>query len=66
MTMTQLAELAIAALLAAAAIWLYRRPVAAADQRHGSQGAVLLLAIAVILAIHGAGLLNYRPAGTHL
>ena len=66
MTLTQLAELAIAALLAATAIWLYRRPAAAVDARHGSQGAVLLLAIAVILAIHGAGLLDYRPAGAHL
>ena len=65
MTITQLAELAIAALLAAAAIWLYRRQ-GAAEQRHGSQGAVLLLAIAIILAIHGAGLLNYRPSGTPL
>ena len=61
----QIAELVAAALIAVAAIWLYRRQ-GAADSRHGSQGAVLLFAIAAILLIHGFGLLDYRPAGGHL
>ena len=65
LSIQQLAELGVAVLLAAAGIWLYRRR-SAADPSHGSQGAVLLLVFAIILAIHGAGLLNYRPAGTHL
>jgi len=65
MTNTQIAELTVAALIAVAAIWLYRRQ-GAADARHGSQGAVLLFAFAAILAIHGSGLLDYRPGGTHL
>ena len=56
-------ELAIAAALFVAAIWLYRRR-GKDDPEHGSQGAVLLLVIGAILAIHGLGLLEYRPSST--
>jgi len=43
-----------------AAIWLYRRR-GREDRRHGSQGAVILLIVGLILAIHGLGLMEYRP-----
>ena len=58
-------EVAAGLALLVAAIWLYRRR-AAADRNHGSQGAVLLLAIAAILLIHGLGGLDYRPSQSEL
>jgi hypothetical protein len=58
-TGTAVIEMAVAALIAVAAIWLYRRR-GAVDKRHGSQSAVLLLALAAIMFIHGSGLLEYR------
>jgi len=58
-TYPAVAEMVAAALIAVVAIWLYRRQ-GAVDRRHGSQGAVLLLALAAILFIHGSGLLEYR------
>ena len=58
-TYPAVAEMVAAALIAVVAIWLYRRQ-GAVDRRHGSQGAVLLLALAAILFIHGTGLLEYR------
>ena len=33
-----------------------------AFRRGGSQGAVILFVVAAILAIHGLGLLDYRPS----
>jgi uncharacterized membrane protein len=45
-----------------AGIVLYRRR-GREDKQHGSQGAVILLIIGAIMAIHGLGLLEYRPAG---
>ena len=50
-TTTQILELVIAALLLGAGVWLYRRPSPEPDQ-YGSQGAVLLFAVAAILVIH--------------
>lgn len=54
MTTRSLIELAVAALLAGLAIWLYRRPQGQdpAPDSYGSQGAVLLLAVAAIIAVH--------------
>jgi hypothetical protein len=43
-----------------AGILLYRRR-GREDSRQGSQGAVILLFIGAIMAIHGLGLLEYRP-----
>ena len=60
MPVTTILELAAAAVLIAGGIWLYRRR-GQDDPRHGSQGAVILLFIGAILAIHGLGLLEYRP-----
>jgi hypothetical protein len=54
-------EVAAALLLIGASIWMYRRR-SAEDRNYGSQGAVLVLAIGVIMLIHGLGLLEYRPS----
>lgn len=63
MTVVQMVEVAAAAALIAAGIWLQLRS-RKLDARHGSQGAVLLMAIGAILAVHGLGLLEYRPMGS--
>ena len=55
--------LGFGAVLLIAGVVLYRRR-GREDPRHGSQGAVLLLVVGAILAIHGMGLLEYRPMGT--
>ena len=60
LTPTEMVEVAVAVAAVVAGIWLYRRR-AAADRRSGSQGAVLLFALAAMLLIHGFGLLDYRP-----
>ena len=60
MTTAQIMELFAAAAFFFGGVILYRRG-AREDRQHGSQGAVLLFALAVILAIHGSGLLEYRP-----
>ena len=65
MTTTQVIELLAAAALFALGVWLYRRRSADGAQ-YGSQGAVLLFVVAVLLAIHGAGLLEYRPSAAEL
>jgi hypothetical protein len=41
-------------------VLLYRRRGAVGQRRGGSQGAVILMVIGAILAIHGLGLLEYR------
>ena len=43
-----------------AALILYRRR-GREDGQHGSQGAVILLILGAILAIHGLGMLEYHP-----
>ena len=61
MTPVQIIEVAVAALLIGAGIWLQVRSKRE-DAQHGSQGAVILIAIGAIMAIHGLGLLEYRPS----
>jgi hypothetical protein len=61
MTPVQMLELLIAVLLLGAGIWLYRRN-RSVDDGYGSQGAVILFIIAIIVAIHGLGLMHYRPS----
>ena len=56
-----LIELGAALLILAAGIWVYRRPKAEGDS-YGSQGAVILFVVAVIIAIHALGALNYHPS----
>ena len=60
MTTVQIIEVAVAALLIGAGIWLQVRSKRE-DAQHGSQGAVILIAIGAIMAIHGLGLLEYWP-----
>ena len=67
MTMREILELVAAAAMVAAGIYLYRRrPAEGDDGQYGSQGAVILFVIAVILAIHGLGLLEYHPSAAEL
>jgi hypothetical protein len=58
-------ELVAAALMIVAAVWLYRRR-GRDDPQHGSQGAVLLLVVGIVMAIHGLGLLNYHPSAAEI
>ena len=59
MPITTLIELAVAAGLIVVGIWLQVRG-RREDSKHGSQGAVILIMIGLIMAIHGFGLLEYR------
>lgn len=61
MTTVQIIEVAAAALLIGGGIWLQVRS-RREDARHGSQGAVIMIVIGAIAAIHGLGLLEYRPS----
>ena len=58
MTVTSIIEVAVAVAMIVAGIWAYRRG--------GSQGAVLLFVIAIIILIHGLGLMEYRPSASEL
>ncbi len=64
MTTGRVIELVAAIAILGVAVWLYRRR--ASHDRYGSQGAVLLLAVALIMAIHALGLLDYRPSESEL
>jgi hypothetical protein len=55
-------ELIIAAALIVGAVVLYRRRGAEGEAKTGSQTAVLMLIIGLIMAVHGLGLLEYRPS----
>jgi len=61
-TTASIIELAFGAALMVGAAVLYNRR-AREDGRQGSQGAVILLIVGLILLIHGSGLLEYRHAG---
>jgi hypothetical protein len=65
MTVPAMAELAVAVVLIAAAVVLYRRR-APNDGGYGSQGAVIVLVVGVIMAIHALGLLEYRPSQSEI
>jgi hypothetical protein len=58
-------ELVAAAVLLIAGVWLYRRN-RAVDRGYGSQGAVLLFVIAIIVGIHALGLMKYHPSASEL
>jgi hypothetical protein len=60
LTPGRMAELAVAILLLAAGVYFYRRRDKA--DSYGSQGAVILFVIAVIMAIHALGGLDYHPS----
>ena len=65
MTTNTILELALAAALIIGGAWLYWRR-GKDDPRHGSQGAVILMIVGLILAIHGSGMLEYRPMESEL
>jgi hypothetical protein len=52
-------ELAVAALILAAGVAVYRRRDK--SDGYGSQGAVILLVVGAIVAIHALRLMEYRP-----
>lgn len=54
-------ELVVAVLLLGAGIFFYRRKPTEGDG-YGNQGAVILLVIGVIVAIHALGGLDYHPS----
>jgi len=56
-------ELAVALLILAAGVVVYRRPSAKSDRAdsYGSQGAVILFVVGAIVAIHALRLMEYRP-----
>ena len=60
MTTAKIIELAVAAALIIGGAWLYWRR-GREDRQHGSQGAVILMFVGAIVAVHGSGLLEYRP-----
>jgi hypothetical protein len=59
MTTGRLIELAAAVLILGAGVYFYRRRDK--SDSYGSQGAVILFVIAVIMAIHALGALDYHP-----
>ena len=61
MTTTQIIEVIVALALIVGAVVLYRRR-GREDPNHGSQSAVLLLVVGLLILIHGLGLLEYRPS----
>ena len=63
MTTTKIIELVVAVAFIVAGVWLYRR---GHPDGYGSQGAVLLLIVGTIAAIHALGLLEYRPSQSEL
>jgi hypothetical protein len=58
-------ELVAAVLMLAASVWLYRSQ-RKANEGYGSQGAVLLLVVGAIMAVHALGLMEYRPSTSEL
>ena len=54
MSALQIIELLAAAALIAWGVWSYRRG--------GTQGAVILIFIGLLVAVRGAGLMEYRPS----
>ena len=65
MSTGRMIELAAAVVILVAGIWLYRKG-AREDANHGSQGAVILFVVALIMAIHALGGLDYRPSEAEL
>ena len=61
MTTARMLELVLAVLLLVGGIVLYRRKPADGSS-YGNQGAVILIVVAVIMAIHALGGLDYHPS----
>ena len=65
MTLGRIIELAAAVLILAAGVYFYRRR-ATDGSSYGSQGAVILFVVAVIMGIHALGGLDYHPSNGEL
>ena len=59
MTMPRILELVVAVVLLGVGVVLYRRRDK--SDSYGSQGAVILIVVAVIVAIHALSLMEYHP-----
>ncbi|MEO7636006.1 MAG: hypothetical protein ABIS38_10220 [Sphingomicrobium sp.] len=66
MTLPDILKLAAGLALIAAGIWQYRRRSGAPNDSYGSQSAVLLLAVGVIVLIVALGGLDYHPSQSEL
>ena len=66
MTTMQTIEVAVAAALIIGAVILYRRRGEEGEAKTGSQTAVILLVIGLIVGVHGMGLMEYRPSASEL
>jgi thiol:disulfide interchange protein len=66
MTTAKIIELAVAALLIVGGAWLYWRRGSEGASHTGSQSAVILMFVGAIVAVHGLGLLEYRPTATEI
>ena len=62
MTLSDALQLLAGLVLVGVGIAYYRRR-AREEANYGSQGAVILIVIGLIMAIHGFGMLDYRPSG---
>ena len=65
MTPIEIIEVAIAALLIGAGIWRQVKTRRTSPNR-GSQTAVVLIVVGLIVGIHGLGLMEYRPSQAEL
>jgi hypothetical protein len=66
MTTIEIIEVVVAAALIIGAVILYRRRGAEGEAKTGSQTAVILLIIGLIVAVHGFGMMEYRPSAAEL
>ena len=62
MTTGAILELVVAIALIAGGIWHYRRRPRGTGRRGDTQGAVLLMLVGAIVAMHALGLFSYRPS----
>jgi hypothetical protein len=65
MSTARMIELVAAVLILGASVWAYRSQ-RKSNEGYGSQGAVLLLVVGAIMAIHALGLMEYRPSTSEL
>ena len=61
MSVVQIIEVLVAAVLIGGGIWQQVRTRRSSPNR-GSQGAVIMIVIGLIVAVHGLGLMEYRPS----
>ena len=66
MTTGRMIEFAVAALILGAGIYFYRRPKTDKSDTYGSQGAVIMFVIAIIMGTHALGGFDYRPSQSEL